>query len=618
MNFLKYSNEKNINVIPKEDFSGLIQETFSTIAANMAKSLGPLGSSTTIFDGTYTSATKDGYSILKSMKFHNRYKAMVYNLIKVPCTRLNNQVGDGTTTVVVLTDLLFQKYQQNKNILATHYRLPRNFIQAWDRVIANLIEKINAYATHIDSSDYDTIYNLSYVASNGNDEISKNIAETYSSTSFPSIKLKNSPTNKSYITPIIGFEFPANLIDEAYARNEDLSVELKDTATILLDHKIESDFTTNVLIPLNEILRAMGKKLLVIAPSYDAKLMDTTLRSYVNIEYQKYHELNLILTQYAQGKLEHNQLSDLAIILRSNLLTQEDAISFSTYFTNLTDGEKYEFVEKHNEDTTHDYYRTIGVCANTLTSCTNGSIFKAADLSTDDRYQDALRVAHNTLSQIKTKTDYEKQNYAMEVSKAKSRITQLEMKNYLYYIGADSALQANIIYDAVEDVVKAVRSATRTGIIPGCQLSIIKAAKELINQTPDNPTDTDILERMIAEIILHASISLYNLVLMGPEKTGILKTIPRWQYTTEGGEADLFKEEETKRWNIIQESINLNKVYDLETLTFSDKIITSAETDTSILIAAGELIKLLISGNQCVFLDAEVNENHDSTTEAYV
>lgn len=619
MNFLRYSNEKNINVIPKEDFSVLINEVFSTVADNLSKSLGPLGSSTTIFDGTYTSATKDGYSILKSMRFHNRYKTMIYNLIKVPCTRLNNQVGDGTTSVVVLTNLLYNAYQKQKDQLSSLYRLPRHFINEWDNVINKLIDKINSYAVHIESADYETIYNLSYVASNGNHEISKNIAETYKATSNPSIKLKNSPTNKSYISPIIGFEFPSNIIDEAYARNEDLSVELKDVCVMVLDYKVESVFCDEVLIPFNEVLRAQGKKLLVVAPSYDALLMNTALKKYMNIEYQKYRELNLILTQYALGKLNVNQLADLAIICDATLINQSIGKELEEYTSSLTDGEKYDLVESIMSDEDNEFYKVIGGCDNVLTSCTNGSIFRAKDIDKNERYQDALRVAEMELESAKNRTDYEKQNYAFEVAKAQSRITQLKMKNYLYYIGADSALQCNILYDSVEDVVKAVQSAIKSGIVPGCQLSIVKAVKECLDEIVGmNSTPQLELTKAILELMLHAVYNLYNQVLIGPDKTGILKTIPRWEYTTEEGTDALMKEEADKRWKIINESIEKYQVYDLETLTHSNSIITSAETDTSILVAAGELIKLLISGNQCVFLDSEVNDNHDSTIEAYV
>jgi hypothetical protein len=52
--------------------------------------------------------------------------------------------------------------------------------------------------------------------------------------------------------------------------------------------------------------------------------------------------------------------------------------------------------------------------------------------------------------------------------------------------------------------------------------------------------------------------------------------------------------------NIIQASVNLNEVFDLDSFKFSDGIINSAETDKEILKATIDLLSLLITGNQLV------------------
>ena len=71
MEFMKYSNEHQVNIIPKDGYEELVHDVFNIIASNMAKSLGPLGSSSMIIDGMSTEATKDGFAILKNIRFHN-------------------------------------------------------------------------------------------------------------------------------------------------------------------------------------------------------------------------------------------------------------------------------------------------------------------------------------------------------------------------------------------------------------------------------------------------------------------------------------------------------------------------------------------------------------------
>jgi chaperonin GroEL (HSP60 family) len=636
MGFLEYANKTTSNVIPKEEFNGLIHEVFETISTCLEQSLGPLGSSTTILDGMLTSATKDGHAIFKSLRFNNRYKRMIYNLIAAVCTRLNNVVGDGTTTAIVLTNELFHQYQLKQAALETYYRLPRSFIQAWDAVIESLLEKIKTYATPINSLEDATIFNLCYVTSNGNMEVSTAITETYKTAKAPVIKMKDSPTNKSYIVPITGFEFPANLIDQAYVKSEDLSTVEKDVYVMLFNYKIDAELCNKLLIPINEVLKQMGHKLLVIAPYFDALLANTTLKQYLNYEYQKHKSLNLILAQYSIDKLEPFQFEDLAVVLRTNSIDQEMGNQLLLKISTLSEGELYDFVqaciaaittESVKFDAPEQHF--IGSALEANLSCTNGSIFRVVDLSETPRYLEVLRQAKKELIEKRIQYPEERQAYAFEIAKAQARVSQLEMKNYIYYIGADSLLQRGILKDAVDDVIKCVRSATKSGTVPGCQLSLIRACTELMNVIATDhegePTETIPaavkLKLVILELIQTAVLNLYAKILHGPNGTGILKTIPLWNHidtTKEEAQTALIKTAQEKCNEIIKTSIQRFQVCDLETLEYSDAIITSAETDSCVLLAASELVKLLISGNQSLFLDAEVNESHQETFEAYV
>ena len=620
MNFLEYSNQHHVNIIQKDKFQELTYEVFNVIASNIGKSLGPLGAPATILDGMMTEATKDGYSIFKKYRFHNRYKKMIYNLIKSPCQRLNNTVGDGTTTAIVFAHNLFREYTSKRGAVESFYRLPRQFTQAWDEVVAELIDDIKKTSNPIDPDDYNTIYNICYVTSNGNHEISKVMADTYMASKSPAIKQKDSPTNKSYMSPIVGFEFPANLIDPGYIRNEDLSVEEKDICVMIIDHKVSTDFCENVIIPLNDVLKSQGKKLLVLASSYDSYLCDTLLKQYMNQEWQKFKKLNLILAQYAIGKLDENQLIDLATVLRTFVVTQELETGLMDEFTTMSPDS---FIEKVMSDPEYKFSRLIGCAASALLSCKNGSIFRVNDIESDERYQDILRAAKKDLEDIIANTDFEKQSFASKIYTANARISQLEMRNYIYYIGADSSLQKQIIWDSVEDVIKCVRSAIKYGVVPGCQLSINTACNNMMNRLAGDATEETFkdlpddvkLRLVILEIIQNAVLSTYAAVLRGPDGTGLIKTIPLWQYVKEDGIDDLRKEADKKCGDIIKDSIQKNQVFDLESLECNSKIITSAETDMMVLTAASELVKILINGNQCIFLDSDVNESHNEDVE---
>ena len=151
-------------------------------------------------------------------------------------------------------------------------------------------------------------------------------------------------------------------------------------------------------------------------------------------------------------------------------------------------------------------------------------------------------------------------------------------------------LQKQITHDAVEDVIKCLRSSIKNGVVPGCQLSIIKAIDDIHVEYE--------LENSILQLIKDACIATYTRVLKGPEGNGL----------------DYFNKSADE---IIGESIKQFKVFDLENCCYTSDIITSAETDTMVLTAASELIKILTSGNQCVFLDSDVNNSHQDEVNVY-
>lgn len=634
MGFLDYSNQTHSNIIPKEEFESLTQEVFNVIAENISKSLGPLGSSATILDGMLTTATKDGYSILKKYRFHNRYKKMIYNLIMTPCTKMNNTVGDGTTTAIALTNAMFNEYMNIKDkTLSTLYRLPRQFTQAWDKVINDIIERIKMKSIQIDTNDIDMIYNLAYVTSNGNEDVSNNISDIYRTTKNPSIKQKDSPTNKSYISAIDGFDFPANLISDVYIKNQDMSTVEENITILLFDYKIESDIFNDIIMPINDVMRCRSQKLLILAPSYDKLMCNTIVDQYTRKEFMSKDGINLMLAQYSLGKLSKDQLSDLAVMLRTKVIDQELTKELSEKIHQR--GESVDkAVEKILEDPECPCYRFIGVSASAWLSCNNGSIFRVDGIEEDEVYKSTLRKAKQDLEDLIAEVDNERQSYSVKIYNATNRISQLEMRNFIYYIGADSYLQKQILWDSVEDVIKCLKSALKYGIVPGCQITIMRICNEMANElltSVSNGTDKEdhntLLEKLSTEdklryniinIIYISVIRVYSQILHGPDGMGVIKLLPRWQYTSQDGVDALQKEAIEKGNNIINESIISNKVFDIETLEYNSDIITSAETDIMVLTVASELVKILISGNQCIFLDSDINESHQEDKDIYV
>ena len=613
MGFIEYANYHQCNIIPQEEFEELVTEVFGVIATNISRSLGPLGSSATILNGMMTEATKDGYSILSNYRFNNKYKRLVLNLIKAPCTKMNNTVGDGTTTVIALTNALFQRYRNQEKSLYSLYRLPRELTKCLDSVVEEVVEQIQKREQPLDPTDYDKVFNLAYVVSNGNKEVSSQIAKVYAESKSPVIKLKDSPTNRSYIEAVEGFSFPANAIDSIYVTNEDLSATEQDVMTMLFGQKITRDLLESIIVPVSKVAHLSQKKLLVIAPSYDDYMCETVLGQFANAEIRQFGSVNTLMLQYRMSDIEQGQRDDLAVILRSKTINQlvindiKEAIQLSP--------EK--FVSDVYNDPSSPMYRMLGHADTAFISCTNGSTFTSQNIEQDAEYQQALKNAQAELDAIVRSSSMERQSYSHKIYDARARVLQLQMKNYVYYIGADSELQKQILWDSIEDVVKCMRSAIRCGVVPGCQLTIINICKNLLNKCDET---TPPLRTELLTMIMSACMEVYEMVLHGPDKHGLVKMIKDWNTAYQGdeGAAKLAATAVELGYNIIGRSITENRVFDLETRTFNPNIITSAETDVMVLRSAAELVKILISGNQFISVDEEMNSTHQETKEVYV
>jgi chaperonin GroEL (HSP60 family) len=75
----------------------------------MRSTYGPYGSTIVISDQNETTTTKDGFNVFEAMGFSHHYKRMVYLAIKKICERVNRNVGDGTTSCILLADKMFRK-----------------------------------------------------------------------------------------------------------------------------------------------------------------------------------------------------------------------------------------------------------------------------------------------------------------------------------------------------------------------------------------------------------------------------------------------------------------------------------------------------------------------------
>ena len=105
--------ETGTNVITKEEYTELAQFVFAQVVNILSKSYGPYGSMSLICRAGERFSTKDGWRILQHVQMDNNiYYQAVHRMFFEVCEQMNDTVGDGTTTVILMARRMYDHLTQ--------------------------------------------------------------------------------------------------------------------------------------------------------------------------------------------------------------------------------------------------------------------------------------------------------------------------------------------------------------------------------------------------------------------------------------------------------------------------------------------------------------------------
>lgn len=593
------------NVMDKHGFEKAITPVFKALERILARSFGPYGSNAFITSFPYVSTTKDGWTIMKNIRFKTGQDAIIAQMAKDICGRLNNTVGDGTTSSIIATNAMYESYKNHEEELEKLKATPRDILKSFKKIEEMIVSRfLSAYVKQVDpaSDDFlDVMRNVIYISTNGDESITDKLMYLYEELRYPSIDIVKAPDGVTKAKIIDGYNTELHLSDQLYMNNDNNTAVYKNCDVIMFDHKVTLFTYKNILQPINEQCRARGRHLLVIAPYYDERALDGVIKTDLVNEYRRFKDINMVLSYIpTRNKEDKLRMSDLAMILNTTVIGEslEDEIMSNiaenpravfdlinldnrlipgiTIFT--PSGE--ETIATGNEEIYGDFKLRLGFadyCEIGIKAATFRSHHYDKDL-----YKVHIEEAETQLAETIEK--YRKLGtFNLEISSARHRLNSLKLKMGVIEVGGDSQLSQDMLHDAVDDAVKAAASAFNNGIVLGCHVDLYNAIVDVERNMEENSIDG-----ILIDIVAGAFVAVYRRCLAN-------KFI-------KGDSFEGTNVEESTMSDIIFNSYSNRKVYDLTTDTFTDTIINSAETDIQILRATIDLISLLISGNQLVFI----------------
>ena len=660
------THDPELNVLNMDIFRARVAKIFDMTANALSKSYGPFGSSTIIADNHYAHVTKDGYSIMKNLSFSKQYTLVdeaIRKLIDGPCNRLNYAVGDGTTTVIIAVNSIYQEFH---NYLENEFKRagipPREILAMYNKVRDKIIKELDNEIIPVDVNDHDamveTMTKIAEISSNGDEELTGLIHDLYDELDYPLIEIKKAADGITKKTITKGYQYEAVLRSQIYVTNDNFTAEHENCDVLIFDHKINLENYNNIIKPLNENCRVVGRHLIVIAPTYDDIAM-ADIKNELLTEFRQTRSCNLILMtgkMVAGNKRELTE--DLAMMLNTQIISMglEKKIiddvkktgdilkvvnldnrhiegikvrAFQEYDVEDETGETVEKLAKVLKTFKEEDFEENNIYGLTLVYNVDDTLLdvgfagkvtlpmKGSALFDDlhynqNTYELQLKTLEYSLAESKKKSEAIS-TYNFEAKHIEERLYRLHMKVGTIEVGGESGLSQELRKDVVDDVVKATASAYHNGVVKGCSVSTLKAINHIMtHMLCDSKKNADTLEYKILGAIFKGFRNVYRTLLesryddvklpAGHNYFDLIGSVINWnvKYRFNSG---VEIPASTLIDDIIDASLYMNEPYNLVSQDFDPNIINSAKTDKEILLASSDLISLLITGNQFVASD---------------
>ncbi len=420
-----------------EDARAALKKGIDKLADAVRMTLGPRGRAVVMEKGYGApQVTFDGVTVAKELEFEDKWENLGADFIKQAADKTNDNVGDGTTTSVVLAHAMMaegerQINEKGFNVIQLAEELKKGsagIIKALEeqREVINDSRKIQEVAT-LSAKDK---------------EIGKLIAEVMEKVGRDGVvTIDDSNTIGNSFELVEGMQFDRGYLSQYMITNQErMEAVLENPMILVTDKKISS---IQDLLPLLEKIVAGGKKeLLIVAEDVEGEALATLvlnkLRGVFNV---------LAVKAPGFGDRKKEMLQDVAIVTGGEFVSEES-------------GRKLEAA-----DVSWLGHAARVVATKDATTIVGGK---------GDKKQIDERVAQIKAQIKNTDSDYDKE-------KLQERLGKLSGGVAVIRVGAPTESAQKELKQRVEDAVAATRAAMEEGIVPGGGMALFNVKRDFMS-----------------------------------------------------------------------------------------------------------------------------------------
>ena len=407
------------------------------IVSDAVKStLGPQGKNVIIdkYNGS-PHITKDGVTVAKEIMLTDKYQSMGARLIKDVANKTCQEVGDATTTSVVLAQAIIK---EGMSVLQNGSVNPTDLRRGIEKASSIVLDFISRSSISLDE-DIKMIKDVATISANNDEFLGDIISQAVTMVGkYGAVRVESSNTNETYLKTVEGFNIKERSYLSPYFITNDSTQEciLEDTVIYITDDKIEK--SSDAISILNNFAMLMTKNskiksLLVIAEDVVGEAFSTFVINKVQ------GGLNLCVIKGPEfGQNRKDSMEDIAI---------------------LTNGGVDSIIRKEGQ---FGYAQKVVVGKDsTIIYCKNEN----------DRITQRINVIKSLIAQSRNEFD---------TSLLKERLSRFSDGVATIYVGAKTEIELKEKMDRVDDALCATRAALEEGIVPGGGVVFLKAKTELM------------------------------------------------------------------------------------------------------------------------------------------
>ena len=579
------------NIVSGQKLKEIQSSVLNDLKEAIINSMGPAGSNSLILRGSsdqdiVAEYSKDGNKIIKSIKYQYPIEMAIKSEIENSTRYIEKTVGDGTSSIVVMSSLIFDAL--NEAYLNGEFGYdPYDTMRLFKKCVELISEKVreNGRACTIDD-----IYNIAYISTNGSAEIAEQIQQIYKDYGMSVfIDVSASTNENTYVKAYNGVTIEAGYSDPSMINNlerNDCRIRSTETYSVHIYQFAEPIDTSEQLALFVEIIE---ENIMRKRSNRQREIPTVILAPQISRDAHAYmRRVVQMLLQFSES--EYSQKPQLLIVTNYAGLDE----NYVDHISNLCGCKP---IKKYIDDKIHKADQDSGLAPTLKNVCefygTAGEVEADAnitrfidpekmyekdekgDIKLDEEGYPIYSKTYNNIVnflEAQYKSNSEQGGNIGILGSLKRQLNAVKANMVELFIGGISISDRDSLRDLVEDAVLNTRSAAKNGVGYGANTMGYCITRDMIERNGFENRDLYNMIKIINEAYANMIRSLYRTVFNDEVIDTIIDNI-----YLEGG-----------------------KPYNINTKKYDGLVLTSIESEPVILDTISKIITIMYTANQAI------------------